>query len=130
MDEAAAKVRIDAYTAPLDMKELEQKLESIRKEKEEAVVGQNFEKAAQMRDQEQELNREMEEKKKAWQEAQDRRELVVTEEEIASTVAAWTGIPVKKLTEDESQRLLNLEKILHEDVDKRQVPGGFGGSRC
>ena len=87
MDEAAAKVRIDAYTAPLDMKELEQKLESIRKEKEEAVVGQNFEKAAQMRDQEQELNREMEEKKKAWQEAQDSRELVVTEEEIASTVA-------------------------------------------
>ncbi len=116
MDEAAAKVRIDAYTAPLDMKELEQKLESIRKEKEEAVVGQNFEKAAQMRDQEQELNREMEEKKKAWQEAQDSRELVVTEEEIASTVAAWTGIPVKKLTEDESQRLLNLEKILHERV--------------
>ena len=99
MDEAAAKVRIDAYTAPLDMKELEQKLESIRKEKEEAVVGQNFEKAAQMRDQEQELNREMEEKKKAWQEAQDSRELVVTEEEIASTVAAWTGIPVKKLTD-------------------------------
>ena len=116
MDEAAAKVRIDAYTAPLDMKELEQKLESIRKEKEEAVVGQNFEKAAQMRDQDQELNREMEEKKKAWQEAQDSRELVVTEEEIASTVAAWTGIPVKKLTEDESQRLLNLEKILHERV--------------
>ncbi|MBE5781269.1 MAG: ATP-dependent Clp protease ATP-binding subunit, partial [Clostridiales bacterium] len=116
MDEAAAKVRIDAYTAPPDMKELEQKLESLGKEKEEAVVAQNYERAAQLRDEEKALNAEMEERKKAWQDSQSSMELTVGEEEIASTVAAWTGIPVKKLTEDESARLLNLENILHERV--------------
>ncbi|MDL2225535.1 ATP-dependent Clp protease ATP-binding subunit, partial [Eubacteriales bacterium OttesenSCG-928-M02] len=116
MDEAAAKVRINAYTAPPDMQELENKLHNIQMEKDEAVSHQNYEKAAQMRDEERKINEEMARMKEEWQRGQDQKDLKVTEEDIANVVATWTGIPVKKLTEDESERLLHLEDTLHQRV--------------
>ena len=116
MDEAASRVRIQNHTAPLDMKELETKLESLKKEKEEAVNNQNFEKAAQVRDEEKKLNEEMEARKKEWESSKNNEKLSVTADDIAEVVSRWTSIPVKKLTEDESKRLLNLENILHQRV--------------
>lgn len=113
MDEAASKVRLQAYVSPPDLKELEAKIEAARKEKEEAVNNQNYERAAQVRDAEQKLRKEMEDKRKDWEDARKELKCVVTEEDVAQVVAAWTGIPVKKLTEDESQRLLHLENTLH-----------------
>ena len=116
MDEAAARVRINAYIAPPDMKDIEQKLESIRKEKEEAVTNQNFEKAAKMRDEEQKLTEQMARMRSDWEKEQGSEELVVSADEIADIVSGWTGIPANKLTEDESKRLLNLEETLHKRV--------------
>lgn len=113
MDEAASKVRLQAYVSPPDLKELETRMEAARKEKEEAVNNQNYERAAQVRDEEQKLKREMEDMRKAWEDARKEEKSIVTEEDVAQVVAAWTGIPVKKLTEDESQRLLQLEETLH-----------------
>ena len=113
MDEAASKVRLQGYVSPPDLKELETRIEAVRKEKEEAVNNQNYERAAQVRDEEQKLKREMEDRRKAWEDARKEEKSIVTEEDVAQVVAAWTGVPVKKLTEDESQRLLNLEETLH-----------------
>ncbi len=113
MDEAASKVRLQGYVSPPDLKELETRIEAVRKEKEEAVNNQNYERAAQVRDEEQKLKREMEDRRKAWEDARKEEKSIVTEEDVAQVVAAWTGVPVKKLTEDESQRLLNLEDTLH-----------------
>jgi ATP-dependent Clp protease ATP-binding subunit ClpC len=116
MDEAASKVRLQAYVSPPDLKELENKIEEARKEKEEAVNNQNYERAAQVRDAEMQLRKEMEELRKSWENARKEEKCVVTEEDVAQVVASWTGVPVKKLTEDESQRLLNLEGTLHDRV--------------
>lgn len=116
MDEAASKVRLQAYISPPDLKELENKIEEARKEKEEAVNNQNYERAAQVRDAEMQLRKEMEELRKSWENARKEEKCVVTEEDVAQVVASWTGVPVKKLTEDESQRLLNLEGTLHDRV--------------
>ena len=116
MDEAASKVRLQAYVSPPDLKELENKIEEARKEKEEAVNNQNYERAAQVRDAEMQLRKEMEEMRKSWEDARKEEKCVVTEEDVAQVVASWTGVPVKKLTEDESQRLLNLEGTLHDRV--------------
>ena len=116
MDEAAARVRINSYIAPPDMKDIEQKLESVRKEKEEAITNQNFEKAAKMRDEEQRLTGEMAQMRSDWEKQQGKEELTVTADEIADVVSGWTGIPANKLTEDESKRLLNLEETLHKRV--------------
>lgn len=116
MDEAASKVRLQAYVSPPDLKELENKIEEARKEKEEAVNNQNYERAAQVRDAEMQLRKEMEELRKSWEDARKEEKCVVTEEDVAQVVASWTGVPVKKLTEDESQRLLNLEGTLHDRV--------------
>ncbi|MEL7601683.1 MAG: ATP-dependent Clp protease ATP-binding subunit [Bacillota bacterium] len=116
MDEAASKVRLQAYVSPPDLKELENKIEEARKEKEEAVNNQNYERAAQVRDAEMQLRKEMEEMRKSWENARKEEKCVVTEEDVAQVVASWTGVPVKKLTEDESQRLLNLEGTLHDRV--------------
>ena len=113
MDEAASKVRLQAYVSPPDLKELETRIEAARKEKEEAVNNQNYERAAQVRDEEQKLKREMEDMRKAWEDARKEEKSIVTEEDVAQVVAAWTGVPVRKLTEDESQRLLQLEETLH-----------------
>ncbi len=113
MDEAASKVRLQAYVSPPDLKDLETRIEAVRKEKEEAVNNQNYERAAQVRDEEQKLKREMEDVRKAWEDARKEEKSIVTEEDVAQVVAAWTGVPVRKLTEDESQRLLQLEETLH-----------------
>ncbi len=113
MDEAASKVRLNTYIAPPDMKEMEVKLEALRKEKEEAVNNQNYEKAAQVRDSEQKLRREIQDMKEAWENKRKTSQCVVTEEDIASVVSGWTSIPVQQLTEDETERLLRLEETLH-----------------
>ncbi|TDQ34681.1 ATP-dependent protease ATP-binding subunit ClpC [Aureibacillus halotolerans] len=116
IDEAAAKVRLRSYTAPPDMKELEQKLESIRKEKDASVQSQEFEKAASLRDTEQRLREELEETKKTWKEKQGQENSEVTKEDIALVVSSWTGVPVSKIAQEETERLLNMENILHNRV--------------
>ena len=116
MDEAASRARVQAYTAPPDLKALENKIEEIRKEKEAAVNNQEFEKAALLRDEEKELNQKLEEQRKTWQHRRGEQELVVGENEIGEIVSSWTGIPVQKLVQEESQRLLKLEEILHKRV--------------
>lgn len=116
IDEAGSKVRLKSYTVPPNLKELEQKLEEVRKEKDAAVQGQEFEKAASLRDNEQRLREEVEETKNRWKEKQGKADSKVTVEDIASVVSTWTGIPVTKMTKDESERLLDLEKTLHNRV--------------
>ncbi|WP_407272943.1 ATP-dependent protease ATP-binding subunit ClpC [Radiobacillus sp. PE A8.2] len=116
IDEAASKVRLRSYTAPPNLKELEQKLEGVRKEKDAAVQSQEFEKAASLRDSEQRLRDELDETKQEWKEKQGQESSEVVVEDIASVVSTWTGVPVSKLTKDESERLLNLEEVLHSRV--------------
>ncbi|HET7579152.1 MAG TPA: ATP-dependent protease ATP-binding subunit ClpC [Bacillales bacterium] len=116
IDEGASKVRLRSYTAPPNLKELEQKLEEVRKEKDAAVQGQEFEKAASLRDSEQRLREQLEERNKEWKEKQGQENTEVTPDDIAQVVANWTGIPVKKLEQEESERLLNMEDILHKRV--------------
>jgi ATP-dependent Clp protease ATP-binding subunit ClpC len=116
IDEAGSKVRLRSYTTPPNLKELEVKLEKVRKEKDAAVQSQEFEKAASLRDSEQHLREQLEETKKVWKEKQGQENSEVTVEDIASVVSSWTGIPVSKLTQTETQKLLNLEEILHNRV--------------
>ncbi|CEH28381.1 Putative negative regulator of genetic competence ClpC/MecB [Aneurinibacillus migulanus] len=116
IDEAASKVRLQSYTIPPNLKELEQRLEEVRKEKDAAVQSQEFEKAASMRDKEQKLREELDKTKNEWQEKQGQTDSEVTPEDIASVVASWTGIPVVKLKEEETERLLKMEEILHKRV--------------
>ncbi|HZK33933.1 MAG TPA: ATP-dependent Clp protease ATP-binding subunit [Bacillota bacterium] len=116
IDEAASRVRLQAFTTPPDLKDMEAKLEDLHKEKEEAVMNQSYEKAAKIRDEEQKFKDELEEMKKAWTKKSTVNTETVKEEEIAHIVSSWTGIPVQKLTEQETDRLLNMEKILHERI--------------
>lgn len=116
MDEAASRVRLKAYTAPPDVKELEEKLEKLQKEKEAAVVSQEFEKAAALRDQEQQVRAELERIKNNWAQRKELDQSIVSEEDIAAIVSSWTGIPVNKLREEETERLLRMEEILHQRV--------------
>jgi len=116
IDEAGSRVRLKSYTIPPNLKELEANLEEVRKEKDSAVLGQEFEKAAAFRDKEQRLREELETTKNKWKEKQGQENLEVTEEDIATVVSTWTGIPVVKLTKDESDRLLNMEEVLHERI--------------
>jgi ATP-dependent Clp protease ATP-binding subunit ClpC len=113
IDEAGSRVRLNSYTAPPNLKKLEGKLEDARKEKDAAVQSQEFEKAASLRDKEQKLKEELEHVKSAWKEKQVTVDAEVTPDDIAQVVASWTGIPVVKMVEEESQRLLNMESILH-----------------
>lgn len=122
MDEAAAKVRIKNLTAPPDVKKLEDELEKIKKEKEEAVNMQEFEKAAKFRDKEVEIQENLNKSKGSWQSQKANDMPVVTGEDIASVVARWTNIPVTKLTESEAERLLHLEEILHKRVVGQEEP--------
>ena len=114
MDEAASRVRIAACTAPPDVREQEKRLEAVVIEKKEAISHQDFEKAAALRDQERNLHREIEEKRAEWSRSQTTARDVVTEDDIAQVISQWTGIPVNKMTEQESQRLLHLEEALHQ----------------
>lgn len=116
VDEAASRVRIRSFTTPLDMKEQEEKLEALSKEKEASIAHQEFEKAADLRDQERLLQDEMNKRRKQWEREKNTLRERVEEEDIANIVAAWTGVPVMQLTEDESKRLLNLENELHNRV--------------
>jgi len=114
IDEAASKVRLHSYTVPPNLKELEAKLVEVKKEKDASVQSQEFEKAASLRDKEQKLKEELEHTKNLWKEKQGRTDTEVTIEDIAQVVASWTGIPVNKLAEEETERLLKMEEILHE----------------
>ena len=115
VDEAASKVRMKVFSAAPDVKELEDRLNSVKKEKEAAVTSQDFEKAAKLRDEEQSLVKEIDDKKTIAKEECDQK-LIVTEEDIAAVVAQWTGIPVTKIAEEESETLLHLEDELHKRV--------------
>lgn len=116
IDEAGSKVRLHSYTIPPNLKELEQDLEEVRKEKEAAVQSQEFETAASLRDSEQKLREKLEKTKKQWKEKQGQEDSEVTVEDIASVVSVWTGIPVSKLTKGETERLLNMEQVLHDHI--------------
>ena len=116
MDEAASRVRIHAFTAPPDLKEQQLRLDGILREKQEAIDHQEYERAARLRDSEHEVRSEIDEKRAEWEAQKLTGRDVVTEEDIAQVVSAWTGIPVKKMTEGESERLLHLEEILHKRV--------------
>ena len=116
MDEAASRVRIQSFIAPPDIKSLEEKLEALRKEKEAAVQNQQFERAATLRDEEPKLREQIEKLRSDWDANKKTARSVVTEEDIAHVVSSWTNIPVDKMTEDESERLLHLEEILHKRV--------------
>jgi ATP-dependent Clp protease ATP-binding subunit ClpC len=116
IDEAGSKVRLRSYTVPPNLKELEDKLESIKSEKNAAVSGQEFEKAAALRDSEQKLKTELEQLKKEWKEKQGKEESTVNVDDIAQVVAMWTGIPVSKIAQEETAKLLHLEDELHKRV--------------
>lgn len=115
VDEAASKVRMKVFSAAPDVKALEDRLNTVKKEKEAAVTSQDFEKAAELRDEEQSLLKEIGDKKSIAKEKSDQK-LIVTEEDIAAVVAQWTGIPVAKIADEESQTLLHLEEELHKRV--------------
>ncbi|AOV06493.1 ATP-dependent Clp protease ATP-binding subunit [Sporosarcina ureilytica] len=116
IDEAGSKVRLRSYTTPPNLKNLETQLEAIRSEKNAAVQSQEFEKAASFRDKEQKMKEELDTTKAAWKEKQGKTESKVTVNDIAEVVAMWTGIPVSKIAETESMKLLNMEQTLHERV--------------
>ncbi len=113
VDEAASKVRLRAFTTPPELKELEDKIKSIGEEMASAVNSQDFEHAAQLRDEKNRLSSELDEKRRQWQEKSTHMTGEVTEHEIADIVSQWTGIPVVQLTQEESQRLLHMEEELH-----------------
>lgn len=116
VDEAASRIRISAFTSPESLKDMEEELKTISHDKEEAISAQNFERAARLRDDEKKLREEYEEKKSEWQRDNNNSSHAVTANDIADVVTQWTGIPVSKLMEGESEKLLNLEKILKERV--------------
>ena len=116
IDEAASRVRMASMTAPPDLKELEDRIESLKNDKEEAVRAQDFEKAASLRDEENELREKVKQERESWENKQQGVRGEVTANDVAQVVASWTGIPVASITEDESERLLKLEEILHKRV--------------
>ncbi len=116
MDEAASKLRMKNLTAPPDMKSKEEEIKRVAGEKENAVRNQDFEKAATLRDKEKVLASELEEMKKNWSSESGKEKLTLTAEDIEDVVTQTTGIPVKKLVHEESERLLNMENILHKRV--------------
>lgn len=116
IDESASRVRLKAYTAPDDLQELEKKIKQLSQEKSAAVVSQDFERAAKLRDEEREMKAEMDGKRKKWQEENANVSGEVTAEDIAEVISGWTGVPVAQLTEQESERLLKMEEILHNRI--------------
>ncbi|MBE5816358.1 MAG: ATP-dependent Clp protease ATP-binding subunit [Clostridiales bacterium] len=116
IDEAASRIRIRSRIAPPDIKELEERLAVLNKEKEEAVSNQNFEKAATVRDEEKKIRKCIEDMMLEWRHANDSSSLKLTKNDVAEVIAGWTGIPLNRLTETERDRLLNMESILHKRV--------------
>ena len=116
MDEAASRVRMDAESASPELKSLEEKIAALRREKTEVSAAQDYERAAQLRDIEQNYVEQVEIERENWRKNLAVNRGTVGEEDIAKVVAGWTGIPVTRLTEDESQRMLKLEEVLHKRV--------------
>ena len=116
IDEAASRLRITAYTSPPDLKEIEERIKALAQEKEEAISAQDFERAASLRDEEKTLKAEFDEKKSSWEHSQDTSVLTVEDKDIADIVTQWTGIPVNQLLAEESEKLLQLDRLLKERV--------------
>ena len=116
IDEASSKIRIKAFTAPPDIKEIEERLAGISKQKREMVEMQDFEAAAKLRDDEEATRKELEDKKQSWESANSKEELCVREDDICDIISDWTGIPVRKLATEEQERLKSMEDILHKRV--------------
>ncbi len=116
VDEAASRIRLKTFTAPPNIKDMEEKVERLAKEKEDSIRCQEFEKAAHIRDEEQKLKNELDKIKDQWHQKNQTKTDTVTADDIAEIVASWTGIPVKKLAEEESERLLKMEDTLHNRV--------------
>ncbi|NLN84005.1 MAG: ATP-dependent Clp protease ATP-binding subunit, partial [Firmicutes bacterium] len=116
IDEAGSRVRLRSYTAPPDLKDLEEELKKLQAEKEEAVKNQAFELAASLRDQESKKKEQLQNQHEQWKQKQDSSQIIVGEEDIAQIVSAWTNVPVERLSQEDSKRLLNLENELHRRV--------------
>ena len=116
IDEAASRIRLKSVTPPPELNELEGKLEELNHEKEEAINTQDYEKAAKIRDEEKSIKEQLEKRQEEWNQTKHTSEKEVVYEDIAHVVSTWTGIPVKKMSVEESERLLNLEEILHKKV--------------
>ncbi|MFZ5942497.1 MAG: ATP-dependent Clp protease ATP-binding subunit [Bacillota bacterium] len=116
IDEASSKVRLQVQTAPPNLKELEEQIEVLSKEKEAAVMAQEYEKAAELRDREQKKRQELSDKKEQWKNENLSKTQTVTAEDIAKIVSSWTGVPVSKLAQEETEKLLKMEEILHQRV--------------
>ncbi|NTV90628.1 MAG: ATP-dependent Clp protease ATP-binding subunit, partial [Clostridiales bacterium] len=116
IDEASSKVRLKSYTAPPNLKKLEEQVGKLAREKEDAIRNQEFEKAASIRDDEQRIKAELDKLRDEWDQNNQKRTDIVTEDDIADIIASWTGIPVKRLAEEETERLMRMEEVLHERV--------------
>mgnify|MGYP003371737710 CR=1 FL=1 len=116
IDEAASRVKMRTYTMPDSLKDIEEKIESLDREKEEAIRVQDFEKAATLRDKEKAEKEKLEKEKKKWQSKNSKNIMNLTAEDIAEVIASWTGIPVNKITQDENEKLKHLEETLHKRV--------------
>ncbi len=116
IDEAASRVRINHSTAPISVKEAMKMLESVRREKDEAISSRQYEYAAELRDRETNLAEKLSLLEKDWEEEKGNESPVVTEEQVAEVVSMWTGIPVTRLATSEMERLVNMEEVLHEKV--------------
>ena len=116
IDEASSRARLKTYTEPDSLKELQEEIEKTKNEKEEAVINQKFEKAAELRDTEKALREKFEKEQSKWKNKNTKSIVTITEENIAEVISSWTGIPAKKITEDENEKLKNLEKELHKRV--------------
>ena len=116
IDEAASKLKMKTYTRPEKLKELEEEIIAINKEKEEAIMMQEFEKAAKLRDEAFALKEKLEKDNKRWENKTSRNVTILNEEDIAEVISGWTNIPAKKLSQDENERLKNLENVLHKRV--------------
>uniref|UniRef100_A0A7V3YMM7 ATP-dependent Clp protease ATP-binding subunit n=1 Tax=Candidatus Caldatribacterium californiense TaxID=1454726 RepID=A0A7V3YMM7_9BACT len=116
MDEAASRVRLRATVLPPELKELEARIEEVRRQKERAVRNQDFEEAARYRDEEERLKRKYRESKEAWLREVDATRPLVTEEDIAAVVSSWTGIPVSRLAMEEKERLVRMEEEIHKRI--------------
>ena len=116
IDEAASRVKMKTYTKPEELRKIEEEIEKVTKEKEEAIATQNFETAAKLRDTEKSKKEELAEKQKKWKDSNTKKVMNLTKEDIASVVAIWTGIPANKITETENEKLRKLEEILHKRV--------------
>ena len=116
IDEAASKIRTKIFTEPDEIKELQEEITILAKEKEEAIYEQEFEKAAQLRDKEELLKKKLNDKMENLEKIRNRDVAEITEENIAEIVSRWTGVPVQKLTQDENNKLKNLEENLHKRI--------------